>query len=685
MAIDRKQLICKHNPIHTKAVLDAPLTVGNGSLGFTADITGTQTLDQDYAQGHFPLLTMSDWGWHTTPAKADGSGYTLEDLVFTHYDCMGKDVAYPVEAQPGNEHVYTWLRQNPHRYHLGRVRLCYQGKPVKEDQLSHIQQTLDLYSGVLYSQFKVEGIPVAVRTCCHHTKDVLGLEIVSNACANGLMTVELDFPYPAPDITGANWDKADQRVTTLLCVQKREMRLRQQMDKDQCLITISGNDTMVYSSIQAHGLSLCSTGTKLAFGIGFSDVDQLAPCSFSSCLLSSVKGWKAFWEEGGIVSFEGSTDKRAHELERRMILSLYLSAVNCCNAMPPQETGLTVNSWFGKAHLEMYLWHGAYLPLWGRSKMLKKSLGWYKRILTKAIENAGRNGYKGAKWPKMVGPEGVDCPSTIAPLLIWQQPHLIYMAELLYQSEKDAAFLKEYWPLIKETAEYMADFPVYNAEKCCYDLPAPLIPAQECHRPMDTKNPTYELEYWRLGLNIACQWADRLQMKVSPKWQEVEKYMAKPSMKDGLYLAHESCPRTFSDFNRDHPSMVAALGLLPGDRIDPKRMLNTLLKIEEVWQFKTMWGWDFAMMAMSYTRLLMGNEAVNMLLYDTEKNRYVASGNNRQVTRTDLPLYLPGNGSLLLALPLMIAGFPHCEKTHPGFPEDGSWVITAEGIFPFPY
>lgn len=35
----------------------------------------------------------------------------------------------------------------------------------------------------------------------------------------------------------------------------------------------------------------------------------------------------------------------------------------------------------------------------------------------------------------MVGCDGEDSPSPIAPLLIWQQPHIIFMLELLYQSE----------------------------------------------------------------------------------------------------------------------------------------------------------------------------------------------------------------------------------------------------------
>ena len=60
-----------------------------------------------------------------------------------------------------------------------------------------------------------------------------------------------------------------------------------------------------------------------------------------------------FWEEGAAVDFSHCTDPRAKELERRVVLSQYLLAIQCAGSTPPQETGLTYNSWFGKYHLEM--------------------------------------------------------------------------------------------------------------------------------------------------------------------------------------------------------------------------------------------------------------------------------------------------------------------------------------------
>ena len=76
--------------------------------------------------------------------------------------------------------------------------------------------------------------------------------------------------------------------------------------------------------------------------------------------------------------------------------------------------------------------------------MLERSLPWYARILPVARANAARQGYRGARWPKMVGPEGNDSPSGIGPFLIWQQPHPIYLSELAWRAHVDRKTLEQY-------------------------------------------------------------------------------------------------------------------------------------------------------------------------------------------------------------------------------------------------
>ena len=59
------------------------------------------------------------------------------------------------------------------------------------------------------------------------------------------------------------------------------------------------------------------------------------------------------------------------------MLSQYLTAIQCAGRYPPQETGLTFNSWEGKFHLEMHWWHAAHFALWDRLELLERSLGYY--------------------------------------------------------------------------------------------------------------------------------------------------------------------------------------------------------------------------------------------------------------------------------------------------------------------
>ncbi len=681
MKIDRTELIGLHNPVLTGIKTDSPLTVGNGELAFTADITGMQTLYEEYRT--VPLCTMSQWGWHTEPVSERTYAYTLNDLVMTEYDCCGRRVKYPQKKQPGNEAVYDWLRKNPHRLNLARIGFFSTEKVISAPMISQVCQELDLYEGILDSRFSLEGVPCHVITACDHAgNDVLAFRITGKALKEKKLGVRMDFPYGSPGITGSDWSHPKRHHTQCVTREDGSLLLTRILDRDryEILIKTTGKVEM---DLPVHCLRILAEGNELEMTVSFGITQEGPGFTVMEVLEHSRQVFQKFWEEGGIIRLNRSPAEEAFELERRIILSQYLMAVNSGGSAPPQETGLTCNSWYGKMHLEMYLWHCAWLPLWHHTDIMERSLAWYKDHLLKARENASRNGYKGARWPKMTALHGVDSPSPVAPLLVWQQPHIIYMLEMAYQQNHSMEFLKRYWILVKETAEFMADFVVLNPETGCYDICAPVIPVQECHKETETKNPAFELEYWYVTLKIAAEWARRLKKEPDEKWEEISSHMARLTIKNGLYMAHENCPETFIRFHKDHPSMIGAFGLIDGGRTEPEVMKRTLEKILECWDYPTLWGWDFAMMAMTAVRLNEPELAVKILLMDTPKNHYLPNGHNMQLTRNDLPLYLPGNGSLLLAAAIMTAGYPGCIRKTPGFPEDGNWVVEYEDIEPF--
>ena len=680
--IKRKELVSRHNPVlngfNTETVL-SPLTVGNGDFAFTADVTGFQTLYEEYNDA--PLCTMSNLGWHTEPLN--GRVYTLDDVKMTRYESGGRVFKYAVEEKRGNEAVYNWIRHNPHRLNLAKISLVWNGREITSADLNDIRQELELYTGVLHSEFTLFGYKVSVVTVCAGSADVIGFHIDSPALSKGLK-VSVSFPYGSYRKNASDWENEDCHITEI--TGNENVILKRVLDNDVYYVGING----ICNTIRAGKHEFVLSGSE--FTVSFSNESSPIALGFDKVLNESIINWCGFWESGGAVDFSrtfemgGKGDKRAFELERRVILSQYLTAVNSAGSLPPQETGLLCNSWYGKFHLEMHIMHSGWLPLWGKADRLEKSLAWYEQILTNAVKNAERNGFKGARWVKMTGPAGTDSPSRIATLLIWQQPHIIYMLELIARTkpEKERVnFMRRYWEIIRLTAEFMADFARYNEKTERFDLAPPLIPAQEEHKPEFALNPAFELCYWRFGLKIAIKWACELN-KDYAQWKRVHDNLADMPSHNGLYIAHQNCPDTFENFNRDHPSMLFGYGFINSDKADIGMMSKTLDKVLACWDFKTAWGWDFALMAMTLTRLGRADEAVDVLLMDTAKNSYVTSGNNFQRGREDLPSYLPGNGSLLFALALMLTGYGKNQGML-GFPKNGKWDIETEGIMSLPY
>jgi hypothetical protein len=84
-------------------------------------------------------------------------------------------------------------------------------------------------------------------------------------------------------------------------------------------------------------------------------------------------------------------------------------------------------------------------------------------------------------------------------------------------------------------------------------------------------------------------------------------------------------------------------------------------------------------MAMTATRLGAPDLATDFLMRDEVKNRFSVIGHNTQL-HDALPIYLPGNGSLLAAVSLMATTLD--ELGSPSFP--AAWDVRAEGFIDWP-
>lgn len=683
-AIDRQALVKRHNVVLKHFDVENPLSVGNGQFAFTADVTGLQTFAQAYTKT-IPLCTLSQWGWHSFP---NPQAWCMDRFEFTNYpDLNGRPVGYA--DIPGGRQTpqIQYLRSNPHRLHLGRIGLSLirpDGRQAQPNDLSDINQTLDLWNGILTSKFTLSSLPVEVQTICHPSIDLLAVRVRSPLMTEGHVAILLQFPYASPDMISADWSQPQAHTSTLSLDGPISARITRKVDDTSYYVYLCWLEgcQLVHDKQHTFLLKPKAGSDSMDLVCLFTQGPNEKPLpDFETTLKEATRHWNRFWQSGGAIDLSESKDPRWMELERRIVLSQYLTAIQCSGNLPPQETGLTCNSWYGKFHLEMHWWHAAHFALWGRVELLERSMGYYRSILPKAIATAARQGYQGARWPKMTCPSGDESPSTVGPFLIWQQPHPIFYAELIYRQRKDKGTLENFSEIVDQTARFMASYAAWDKETARYVLGPTLQCAQEIFPKDRTFNPTFELTYWRWGLQMAQLWRARMGLRPDPHWEKVLKDLARPAVHDGKYLFTESTPDCYKDpkWTRDHPSVLAALGMLPGPGIDPNTMRRTLEWIINHWNWQDTWGWDYPMIAMTAARVGMPSLAIEALLMDTPKNRYRLNGHNHQ--RQNLTCYLPGNGGLLYAIAMMAAGWDNGPAgPAPGFPKDGQWIVKWEGL-----
>lgn len=691
-SIDRSALVKRHTvTLHQPNPLGV-LAVGNGNFAFNADITGLQSFPEYYEKS-MPIGILSNWGWHSFP---NPKGYSLESFPDTCWEITrsgkGSKICYP-SIEPIVQGVETgvpeeaeYLRANPHKFGIGRIGLeitKVDGHRAGIGDLESIEQKLDLWSGVLISSFQVGGEPVYVETSAHPHRDEVAIRIKSRLIASQQLKVKIAFAY-APGTWGfeyEDWSHPERHRTTLVRRGGNGADFDRKLDATRYFVRASWSPRLSLIATEPHTYLLSSVNgaSSIELAAWFSPGSiQGEADSVVAVQSASAMHWKQFWMSGGAIDLSDTSDPRAHELERRIVLSQYVTAVHSSGSLQPQESGLTCNTWFGKFHLEMYWWHCAHFALWGRPALLENSMSELIRILPKAREIARKQGYSGARWPKMIGPEGSQSPSPIAPKLVWQQPHPIYMAELIYRAHPSRATLDKYKDVVFETAEFIASFMNWDPQRNQFVLGPGIYTADEHHRDIEhNTNPTMELGYWRWALETAQPWRQRLGLPRNADWDKVLNNMAPLPVHDGVYPVLESV-------REPRPSNMATwlYGILPGNGVDVAVMRQTLeesLKPMMTRAPLTFVGTAEPMMAMCAARLGEPGIAVDLLVGKYEKNPFMVSGYARGYD--EIPVFLPSNGGWLAATAMMAVGWKGAVSgSAPGFPSD--WRVRWEGLLP---
>ena len=729
-SIDRHAVVKRNHPIITEADYLASLSVGNGHFATTVDVTGLQSYPFEYGAG-VPLNAMSDWGWHKfentdnlSPAESEKS------FDFGH----GHPEVYAVEfkkAEDGRHKAATeYFRVNPHRLNLGTIGLDLKdaaGQPIPLSALTAIRQEQKLWDGEIESTFQADGEKVEVTTGVHPAKDALYARISTPLLKDQRATVSLRFSYPTgKHADDANdWQSPERHVSKLLASDDHSALIERTLDSTRYYVLLQWEGHATLSQPSPHHFTLSTTDNIITIAAEYSWTSQAAKPSALSTPHSplstkyeydqyhkqTLRHWNRWWHDGPIVDFSACTDPRANELERRVVLSQYLTRINCAGNMPPQETGLTYNSWFGRPHLEMTWWHAVDFALWNQPEVIAQMLEWYNQVAYPvARQIAQRQGFKGARWMKMTDPWAGEAPSNTGSFLIWQQPHYIYLAEEMYRAHPTAETLKTYGEQVEATAEFMADFVTFDQASGRYQLRGATAMQESITKDIAYNQP-FELAYWCYGLSVANQWRQRMGKERIALWDDIVQQMSSLPEVDGIYTAgspigkttgldtfdpfdaqgaknsplsslHSPLKESFEQKTRnDHPAVLGACGLLPFYPIYNKvKMKATLDWVMQHWNWQTTWGWDYGMIAMTAARLGDPETAINALLIDTQKNTYLPNGHNFQ-TPDRLRIYLPGNGALLTAVAMMCAGWDGCtEPLNPGFPADGKWNVRWQGL-----
>jgi len=671
--IDRYALVTRHNIEWNE--LEGQIPLGNGEFCFNTDGTGLQT---------FGGNTMSHWGWHSFPLP---EGITPEQIPATGTFQQGRNTGPDVFPKDKST-IRQYMFDNPHIFNLGRIRFTKRnGLELVPEDINDLSRSLDLWTGMLNSEFTLNGQPVHVATCVNPNSDMVSVQVESPLLESGELAITIDFPYPnleryEPWV--GDFEQPGKHKTILHNGKQDEHQadFQRQVDSTNYFTSVTwsaGGELKPISSDNPHAWQLITKGVNsLEFTCAFSDAPIMDSIpDFVETSTACKLHWPEFWRSGGAIDLSESTDPRWKELERRIVLSQYLTAVQSAGSFPPAEGGLMgIGPWRGQFHMEMIWWHTAHYALWDRMELADSELSIYQRFIPTARALAEQLGYEGLKWQKSASPGGRTAPWVGNQVLLWKQPHPIFFAELEYRLHPTQKTLDKWADIIDGTANNMADYPVKD-ESGIYHLDPVMPPSEQGI----TKDAVFDLAYWTWGLNQAQVWRERMGLERNTQWDEIISNLAPLPTDSGVYVHSAEWSDTYTERAWEHPDPIGVYGMLPPQKnVDKETAHRTLLKIWDTWNWKRCWGWDFPWTAMAAARLGEPNLAIDALLKDAgTKNNYDERG---VCTGGPCP-YLPGNGGLLYAVAMMAAGWDDAPAKHaPGFPDDGSWTVRWEGLKP---
>lgn len=261
------------------------------------------------------------------------------------------------QPNPAENDISNWLIQNPQRLNLGNIGIYFGGSQVDESDLDDKSQVLDLWTGSLVSTFSYNGSQVRVETRAAADSDTVGISVESELLSSGALGLFFDFPYSdlnkfdAPYV--GVWNATGNHSTSLETSGSR-LVIEHTLDSNSYFLTAAwdGPGQVVGPEDGTHRYFLTAPGaTRLNLTAAFSHNALSNVVPLDALTEEAESWWEAYWTSGAFIDLSSTDSENATELQRRIILSQYLMAVNSASSFPPQESGLVNNGWYGKFHV----------------------------------------------------------------------------------------------------------------------------------------------------------------------------------------------------------------------------------------------------------------------------------------------------------------------------------------------
>ena len=356
------------------------------------------------------LNTLASWGWHSNPTffpkTSDPAAY-LRAMNWSYLETAvsataNRTVPYLVGSNMTSTYG-GWTARNPHRAGLGQLalRAVRAGAALGDDPAELVATTvvnltseLDTWAGGVTAAFMLlapggaaSAFAVTVATAVHPDVDLVSTRVTCARTAGAgdcPTALRLALPYSMASSPSANtWGYADAHTSAVVVNTSAPGATRVSIlhTADDLATTVDcewddARWTFVRTDVPhafalvpppgaaaAVELSCVWAPAGLRYPIGTaSSAFVRAKVAATRALLGGVARFpfyadveaaqaamfNVFWAGGSFVELAAKGAPDALELERRVVLSRYLTRVNSAGASPPQETGLISNSWAGK-------------------------------------------------------------------------------------------------------------------------------------------------------------------------------------------------------------------------------------------------------------------------------------------------------------------------------------------------